>query len=239
MMNEAFLPCILLAAGASARMGENKLLLPLGGETVVRRAARAALEACRPVIVVVGKDSERILDALAGLDGLIFAENPLWREGMAGSVKAGIGALPPGTAGFLVHHADMPFAGIEAFLPVIRAARRDPARRETPREARAWRGIPREGRARRGGIPREAYSGAYAEGSPFTRPVMAAYRGTAGHPVYFPASSIPDILALPNGAPLKGIAMNGGILAETRCEAVLEDMDNPADYDRLRKKYDS
>ena len=31
---------VVLAAGSSTRMGQNKLLLPLGGETVVRRAVR-------------------------------------------------------------------------------------------------------------------------------------------------------------------------------------------------------
>ena len=36
---------VVLAAGSSTRMGRNKLLLELGGETVVRRAVRTAVEA--------------------------------------------------------------------------------------------------------------------------------------------------------------------------------------------------
>ena len=59
---------VVLAAGSSTRMGENKLLLPLGGETVVRRAVRTAVEAALdPIIVVLGHEPERVRAALAGL----------------------------------------------------------------------------------------------------------------------------------------------------------------------------
>ena len=59
---------VVLAAGSSTRMGENKMLLPLGGETVVRRAVRTAVEAALdPIIVVLGHEPERVRAALAGL----------------------------------------------------------------------------------------------------------------------------------------------------------------------------
>ena len=46
---------IVLAAGASSRMGRNKMLLALDGETLVRRAVRVALAAgLAPGVVVVG-----------------------------------------------------------------------------------------------------------------------------------------------------------------------------------------
>ena len=50
MMNKV--AAVVLAAGASVRMGRNKLLLELDGETVVRRAARTAHAAgLAPVVV--------------------------------------------------------------------------------------------------------------------------------------------------------------------------------------------
>ena len=50
------LGAVILAAGGSSRLGRPKQLLAFGGETLVRRAVRAALETgCDPVIVVVGE----------------------------------------------------------------------------------------------------------------------------------------------------------------------------------------
>ena len=59
---------VVLAAGASRRMGRNKMLLELEGEPLVRRAARRALEAgLTPVVVVLGHEADRARAALAGL----------------------------------------------------------------------------------------------------------------------------------------------------------------------------
>jgi len=58
----------VLAAGASRRMGANKLLLMLDGEPLVRRASRRALAAgLEPLVVVLGHESERVQLALADL----------------------------------------------------------------------------------------------------------------------------------------------------------------------------
>ena len=60
---------VLLAAGASTRMGSNKLLFQLEGESLLRRAARTALEAgLAPVVVVLGHQAERCEEELCGLD---------------------------------------------------------------------------------------------------------------------------------------------------------------------------
>ncbi len=60
---------VLLAAGESRRMGgRNKLLLPIGGEPQVRRAARALLGSkLVEVIAVLGHAHEDVAAALAGL----------------------------------------------------------------------------------------------------------------------------------------------------------------------------
>jgi len=102
-------PCILLAAGASSRMGANKLLLPLGNETVVRRAARTLLVGCSPLIVVTGRERGKIEKALGGVPDIIFTFNADWEKGMIGSAIQGIDALPDKNIPFFLHHADMPF----------------------------------------------------------------------------------------------------------------------------------
>src|SRR5260370_9726662 len=59
---------VILAAGASRRMGRNKMLLELEGESLVRRAARRALAAAlAPVVVVLGHEADRVRAALEGL----------------------------------------------------------------------------------------------------------------------------------------------------------------------------
>jgi molybdenum cofactor cytidylyltransferase len=100
---------ILLAAGASTRMGSNKLLFTLEGEPMVHRAARRALEAgLDPVIVVLGHEAERVREALEGLDCLI-ALNPEHTRGVNRSLKAGMAELPPAACATVVMLADMPY----------------------------------------------------------------------------------------------------------------------------------
>ncbi len=84
---------VVLAAGASTRMGAPKQLLELDGRPLVVRAAEAALASpAWPVVVVLGAHAESIRPALARLPVLI-ADNPAWAEGMAASIRAGIATL--------------------------------------------------------------------------------------------------------------------------------------------------
>ena len=60
------IPAIILAAGASRRLGEPKQLLRHQGQTLLRRAVAAA-GACAPVLVVTGCRAEAMAAELAGL----------------------------------------------------------------------------------------------------------------------------------------------------------------------------
>lgn len=84
---------VILAAGASTRMGEPKQLIPVGGKPLLLRAVEAALASpVWPVVVVLGANAERIRPILARLPVLI-TENPAWSEGMAASIRAGVTTL--------------------------------------------------------------------------------------------------------------------------------------------------
>lgn len=99
---------IVLAAGASSRMGGDKLLLELSGEPLLRRAVRTALEArLSPVVVVLGPDGARARAALAGLDCRL-AVNPDPGRGQGSSLSAGLAALPPEAPAAVVLLPDMP-----------------------------------------------------------------------------------------------------------------------------------
>ncbi|MBA3553651.1 MAG: nucleotidyltransferase family protein [Gemmatimonadales bacterium] len=99
---------VILAAGRSSRLGTNKLLIELGGETVVRRAARQALEAgLSPVIVVLGFEEERVAAALEGL-AVQKVVNRRHEEGMHASLRAGIERVAAECGAAVVILADMP-----------------------------------------------------------------------------------------------------------------------------------
>jgi molybdenum cofactor cytidylyltransferase len=80
---------VILAAGGSSRFGAPKQLLTFRGETLVRRAVRAATEAgCAPVVVIVGESGPAIRPELRESAALII-ENPEWQRGLGTSVRRG------------------------------------------------------------------------------------------------------------------------------------------------------
>ena len=84
---------LILAAGSSSRMGSPKQTLQYRGESLLRRAALAALGAgCRPVMVVTGANAELSRGQLDGLD-VREVFNTSWETGMGSSVRVGVEAL--------------------------------------------------------------------------------------------------------------------------------------------------
>src|SRR5262249_57145177 len=83
---------VILAAGASRRLGRPKQSVTLGGESVLRRQCRRALSAgIGPVSVVLGCDSEQHAQLIADLP-LEIRINDQWREGMAASLRHAVDA---------------------------------------------------------------------------------------------------------------------------------------------------
>lgn len=88
---------VVLAAGASTRMGRPKAVATWRGETFVRRAVKAAGEGgCEPIVVVVGADAEQVRPALRKVRAEVVP-NPDWRQGMGSSIARGVAALMPRT----------------------------------------------------------------------------------------------------------------------------------------------
>ena len=114
------IPVIVLAAGASRRMAEAKLLLELGGEPLLRRAARCAADAeVGPVVVVIGGDEDLARRALEGVPCAIVADPALPHRGMNASLAAGVAALPPAAGGAVVLLADMPLVTAAAVRALV------------------------------------------------------------------------------------------------------------------------
>lgn len=123
---------VLLAAGASTRMGAPKQLIPFDGRTLLRRAAEAAVgSGASTVVVVLGSRAEQMIPELAGLS-VQPVVNAEWAAGMSTSLRLGIGtlmAMAPDTEAALVTLCDQPFvtgahlAGlVTSFRPPITAS---------------------------------------------------------------------------------------------------------------------
>jgi molybdenum cofactor cytidylyltransferase len=109
---------VVLAAGASTRMGAPKLLLPLGGEPLVRRAVRQVSAAgFDDVLVVVGSEHEATLAALEGL--LVrHAVNLQFASGMGSSFRTAVEHLPDSDAAMFAL-ADQPFLTTTEYRTVL------------------------------------------------------------------------------------------------------------------------
>ena len=102
---------------------DNKLLLPIDGEPVVRRTARQILAAGpEEIIVVLGHQADLVAAALDDL-AIRTVINPAWRDGQMTSVHAGLAALAAPVDGIMICLADQPTleagdyrALIDAFL---------------------------------------------------------------------------------------------------------------------------
>ncbi|MFC4819947.1 nucleotidyltransferase family protein [Dokdonella ginsengisoli] len=117
---------ILLAAGASRRLGHAKQLIEFDGEPLLRRAARALL-ATQPLecVVVLGHDAARMRAALAGLPvrEVLAADH---EEGLSASLRAGVAALDARCAGALVALTDQPALQVDHLLALCDAWRAQP-----------------------------------------------------------------------------------------------------------------
>ena len=116
---------IVLAAGGSSRMGRPKMLLPVGGRTMLAAAVAPHLEAVSGrVVVVLGKDARRIR-AEAGLPAaprLHVVVNRRWRDGMSSSLRRGLDVCGDADA-VLVALGDQPGVTAERIARVVGAWR--------------------------------------------------------------------------------------------------------------------
>jgi molybdenum cofactor cytidylyltransferase len=117
---------VVLAAGSSSRLGTNKLLIDLGGETVVQRAVHRALDAgLEPVIVVVGFEADRVAASLQGLD-INLVVNRDYLRGMHASLQAGLGRVPADCEAAVVLLADMPLVTSAMSAALVARFRKGP-----------------------------------------------------------------------------------------------------------------
>ena len=117
---------IVLAAGASARMGTPKPLLEIDGMTFLERAVHVLREAgCRYVVAVVNDDDW--IERLADVSGAAVIINDAENSEQVDSLRLGIANLPEGAAGVLVLPVDFPRVAAETVRMLINEFERSPA----------------------------------------------------------------------------------------------------------------
>lgn len=133
-------PAVILAAGASKRLGRPKQLVEMAGEALLHRAARIALLACDPVLVVLGFEAERMQAVLRDLP-VQCLRNLEWEEGMASSLRAAASALPLDARAAVFLVCDQPALDEELLARILRLHRDHPGKRIASAYSGA-RGIP-------------------------------------------------------------------------------------------------
>lgn len=113
---------IILAAGKSARMVENKLLLPwTDGQPIVRHVVQKYVDAeVDPIIVVTGRDQALVAASLQDLP-VTCVHNPDFAAGeMLSSLKAGLSAMPAELPAVFIQPADMPCVPLAVIAQLAR-----------------------------------------------------------------------------------------------------------------------
>lgn len=120
-----FVSGLVLAAGASTRLGRPKQLLPFGTTTLLGAvvAEAHAASALDEVVVVLGGAASEVRRRV-DLGGASIVENPEFGDGCSSSYRAGIGALDPRADAVAVLLGDQPGVDHAVIDTVVEAWRR-------------------------------------------------------------------------------------------------------------------
>lgn len=204
------LVAVVLAAGASARLGQPKALVELGGRSVLESLLAGALACCARAVVVAGAHHREVSEHLAGLvqrriwdDRVVLLHHADWRLGRTGSLAAGVRAAA--ARDVLVAPVDVPRVRPATFVALCGAWR------AAGRPARGW-----------------------------LAPCSRTDDGTArhGHPILIGRALAAQVAGLPPEAPLRELRAVAAPLVSVDVDdaSVLEDLDSPEDLARLEQR---
>lgn len=115
---------LILAAGASSRMGSPKGLLPWGKSTVLQRIIGQVREAgLENIVLVSGAHHENLLPVAHG-EAIRVCHHPEWERGMGSSLARGIECVEghyPEADAILVLLSDQPFVTAKYLREMLRA----------------------------------------------------------------------------------------------------------------------
>ena len=117
---------VILAAGASTRLGQPKQLLTYRGRSFLYNAVEVAFSStCSPIIVVLGADAQQLRPEISQFPVQVV-ENRQWREGISASIRVGIQALkatPGKIEAAVLMLCDQPFVSSQIINQLVEAHR--------------------------------------------------------------------------------------------------------------------
>jgi len=132
---------VILAAGTSTRMGTAKQLLPLDDRPLLQHVLdHVRASAVKEIVLVLGFAAEEIRREIDVQKARVVL-NESYRQGMGTSLKAGLSAVDPQSAGALIVLADQPFVQPATLDRLIAEHRRSKAQIVIP-TYRGFRGNP-------------------------------------------------------------------------------------------------
>jgi CTP:molybdopterin cytidylyltransferase MocA len=203
---EAGVALVVLAGGASARLGFPKATARLGQETVLARLLRGgSIWRAAPPLVVAGAHAREIAAELP--PGCELAVNESWCLGRTGSIQVAIAARPG--LDLCLAPVDVPAVSGEVFEAL----------------ARFWE---HSGRPPRGWL------------APRFQP-DPSHTPRFGHPLIVGRELLQEVLRGPRARPLREFREMAEPLLSVPVadEGVLLALDEPADWERLRKRFPS
>jgi len=119
---------VVLAAGKSTRMKENKLLLKINGDTLIEHVVNAAKgSSVDEVLVVLGYEATKIKKHLAKVE-CRYAVNEKYMKGQSESVKVGFSAISSNAEAVMILPADVALIDVESINRVVEEYRRSKSR---------------------------------------------------------------------------------------------------------------
>jgi molybdenum cofactor cytidylyltransferase len=110
---------IVLAAGKSTRMKENKLLLKLNGDTLIEHVVKVAKGSnADEVVIVLGYEAMKIKEHLAKI-GCKVVINENYMKGQSESVKVGLSAISSNAEAVMILPADVALIEPESINRVV------------------------------------------------------------------------------------------------------------------------
>jgi molybdenum cofactor cytidylyltransferase len=202
---------VVLAAGSSQRMGKHKLLIQLGGKTVIERAVDNVLNSIADeVIVVTGFNASQVRKVLAqgGRESALesgrlkLIHNPFYQKGQSTSLLAGLREAGEHVEAVLFSLGDQPFVTPETINKLIRI---------------------------------------YRTRAPKPLVVYPEFQGHRGNPVLFSMemrARLRQIKGDEGGRSLLEYAKQRAFAVQTDCRGVIFDLDKPEDIAEARKYWD-
>jgi len=199
---------VVLAAGLSSRMGESKLLLPLGERTVIEQIVFQLFKSgVEEIVVITGHEGDSVADALEGLPVRIVHNFGYAQGGMLSSIKTGIQVVSLGGSSNK-NDAGIGHSDCEAFLLCLG---------DQPS-------------LQRGVVERliETFSAHRDD-----EIIIPCHGDAKGHPILIPAAFWQRILALPVESSLRDVTLDKATpvrLVQIENDSILLNINTPEDY---------